>query len=138
MFPQDLLKSARRYTFIHLDCRIANTFIRFFYTFVLLSFLVIRYFIDIRTMNDLAKAVNEYRYICVSFDIYYIPQTTAKSQDPNIEILEQCITEHKVFPRIQNELSHKKSNRNMAIFGTDLYVKIIQENFNLRLKISFF
>lgn len=104
-------------SFLKSGLMIAETFIRFFYTSVILFFLVTPSLSDILTIQDLAKAVNEERYCCATYHRAYLVSLMAKSDDRNLEILAQCISKYRGSRYIENALSDKISNINVAFFG---------------------
>lgn len=104
---------------------IAEAFIRFFYTSVLLSFLIVPSSSDIRTIPDLVKAINENNYRCASsiFTTHYFMDVMAKSEDPNIKILGPCISKYQGLRAIETALSDKTSNNKLSYIDSESYLE---------------
>lgn len=110
-------------------CMIAEIFIRLFFTSLLLSYLVIPPLNDVRTIQELGKAVLEDRYRCASYGIYYLTDIMYKSEDPHLKIIGHSLSKYKGSSDIENLFNNTESRTEMAYIGTETYLKIFTKRY---------
>lgn len=101
---------------------IGQLFLRLFYAAVLLSILSVPSLVGIRTIAELATAVREGRYQCITTPGSFTPDAFLKSSKPgdNINIIGQSLKENRGTMNFVKVLGDTQSSKKSAFFTAEL------------------
>lgn len=110
-------------------CIISAMFLRFFYTGMLLSFLTIPSFTGVKTISELATAVAEGKYRCVTTPGSFILEALLLAGDYEANIIGKSLNENKGSTNPEKVLRSSNSSTKQAFVELESFLMTLQPKY---------
>ena len=110
-------------------CMISSMFLRFFYMGMLLSFLTIPSYVGVKTLADLAAAVAEGRYRCVTTPGSFTLEALLLANDSEANIIGKSLNENDGTTNIEEVLGSNSSSTKPAFLELETFLLMFQPKY---------